>query len=288
MKHYLRSLPLIVAALSIPVGFAQSAIVMGDIAIVGANSEGDGSIAILALNDIAGGQTIGFTDNAWVGTGFYTGSDPENPINPEGYLFYTVGATGLTAGSVVVFNSSGIIVGDMDGSILADGNFAIENDPWAAGFGTSEGLDFDQIIAFTGPTSAPDFLYALNFGNATTGWTFDEYIAPLSTSDYPTGLTEGTTSVSVVNNTWDVDETSSQFDTQDAGNLVYTGSMTVGTPAQLLAAFGNPNNWSVFSGAGDESQDLTNMSFEVIPEPTTYALLLGMLSLGLITLRRRR
>ncbi len=81
----------------------------------------------------------------------------------------------------------------------------------------------DQIIAFQGTLASPTVIYAVN--SEGTGWQADATSS--NTSALPTGLTNGTTAIAL----------------NEIDNAIYVGP-TTGTVAQLLAAIGNPANWS--------------------------------------------
>ncbi|MGZ9100231.1 MAG: Calx-beta domain-containing protein, partial [Brevundimonas sp.] len=94
--------------------------------------------------------------------------------------------------------------------------------------GAVTGMSFaaagDSIIAYQGTASAPVFLYALDFADGNT--TFSGSASNTNTSAVPTGLVLGQTAVAVG---------------QD--NVSYNGP-TSGTRDELLAAIGNPANWT--------------------------------------------
>jgi len=127
----------------------------------------------------------------------------------EGGIQYTAPAN-LTPGTVVSrtspFTSSGWAAND---SGLGTGGFAM----------SSSG---DQILTFLGNAASPTFLHAVHFdstgyGDATSS----------NTTALPTGLTEGTSAI----------------DLPEADNGYYNGA-TTGTATDLLAAIGNPGNWT--------------------------------------------
>jgi hypothetical protein len=82
----------------------------------------------------------------------------------------------------------------------------------------------DQIIAYQGDASTPTPIYALNDEGAAV-WQTDA--TSTNTSALPTGLVNGETAVAL----------------NELDNVVYVG-ITTGTRADLLAAIGNPANWS--------------------------------------------
>ncbi len=80
------------------------------------------------------------------------------------------------------------------------------------------------------------------------------------------------------------------------GNLV-TGSATVGSFANHFSLGGDPTGDGRFSGKLDDVRVFTfapgtfvpaMLSYTVVPEPSTYAALAGVLALGAVMLRRLR
>ena len=212
----------------------------GDIAIIGVNTDGDDSFSFVALANIAPGETIFFTDNAYV-------SDLDGMGNPglrgtEGTLQYTVPAAGLAAGQVVSFTGP-----------AGTGDLPLATDPPTAGFsraifdpsGFSLTVAGDQILVFQGDVdfggasiSNTRYIYALQtnsteFQSSLTNTTPN--IANLS--ELPPGLTVGQTAVAVGVGAGDLDETD---------NAVYdtSSAITSGTRGQLLSALSTVSNWT--------------------------------------------
>ena len=220
MKKCLMVLCVLVLAAS----SANAALSVGDIAFVEFNADDPDSAKFVALADLAAGEKINFTDNGWLSSGSFRSN--------EGTSSYTVGAGGIAAGTVV-----NVPIGSMA--------FA------AAG---------DQILAYTGSSSSPTFIYALN----DDGSSWQSNSTSSNTSALPTGLTNGLTAVAL----------------SERDNYAYTGT-TVGTQAELLAALSNPANWT---GHDSARQTYSGGNFTVTPEPATMALL----GLGALVLRRKK
>jgi hypothetical protein len=115
----------------------------GSIAFVGFNADGTDNLAFVALEPIAAGTVITFTDNEWNGSSFNTG---------EATWSWT--ATGdIAAGTVVT----------MDG--LAAGQTAISNLGTIA-FSDATQRDIgnanETVYAYVGEASAPGFLAAIS------------------------------------------------------------------------------------------------------------------------------
>jgi len=147
---------------------AQATLNPGDIAIIAYQSNPD-TIAFVALNTIAAGEAIRFTDSGWQAAGSFRAN--------EGGVTYTAPST-LTAGTVVSqtapFSSNGW---STDNSGVGGSGFDL------SGSG-------DQIIVFQGAGTSPAFLYALTYDS--TGWS--DATSSNTTAQPPT-LVNGTTAL---------------------------------------------------------------------------------------------
>lgn len=133
----------------------------GAIAIVGMNTDSPDAFAFVALEDLAAGTEIIFTDNGWQVSGSFR--------TDEGTVTYTVPQGGLTAGAVVTLEGPDI------------GTMALSNSG-------------DQILAYQGTEDDPSFLYALNVeGNAQ--WQDDATNA--HTSALPRQLVNGESAIAL-------------------------------------------------------------------------------------------
>ncbi|MCD4745089.1 MAG: lamin tail domain-containing protein, partial [Bacteroidales bacterium] len=102
----------------------------------------------------------------------------------------------------------------------------------------------DQILAYQGDASSPTFIYALN-DEGSGVWQSDATSS--NTSALPSGLTNGTTAVAIVEN----------------DNGYYNGT-TTGTKSELLASISNNTNWSTSgSRTGYDPSDDGPSSFTV-------------------------
>ena len=158
MKNTIATLGIILASTVT----SQAAIVMGDLAIVGFNSDGTDNFHVLALNEIASGETLLFTDNGWLSSGSFRDN--------EGTKTYTVGAT-IAAGSIIV-------IGVSEG----------------AGTAPSLAASGDQVLIFTGSNASPTFVYGLNDDG---GGVWQANATSSNNSALPTGLVNGTTAVAI-------------------------------------------------------------------------------------------
>ncbi|MFZ4689548.1 MAG: Calx-beta domain-containing protein, partial [Polymorphobacter sp.] len=167
--------------------------VLGDVALVGFKADNPDSFAFVLLADLSG-ETITFTDNGWLAAGGFRAN--------EGSLSFVVPAN-TPAGTVITVTSVGTMAFSTDG---------------------------DQILAYTGTSGSPTFLYALDFADGNTIFAADATNS--NTSAVPTGLTAGTNALAF-----------------GADNGAYTGSLS-GTRAQILANIANPANWTFSETTG--------------------------------------
>jgi hypothetical protein len=182
----------LVLALAAPLAAAQ--LQSGDLAVVGYASDNPDAVALVALASIPAGIEVALTDNGWQAAGSFRSN--------EGTFRYTVPAGGLAPGAVVRFDA-----------------------PAGIAFSTSG----DQVLVYTGPDDAPQFIYGLN--NEGDGVWQDDATSS-NTSALPTGLANGGTAIALV----------------EADNAAYAGP-TTGTRAELLALISDAANWSTSDDA---------------------------------------
>lgn len=250
---------------------ARAGLVAGDIAIIGVNTDNPDSFAWLPLVDLAPGQVIHFTDAGWHQDGKFAPN--------EGIVTYTSPSTGISAGTLMTFEkpSSGSTVGDYQ--MFSTGAF---------GFNLSS--DGDQVFAYTGPTTDPTFLFAVQ----TNSTEFQTEAVASASSTLPPGLTINHTAVAVGVGPGHGDEIDNAF---------YNGVVTSGTREELLAAIGNPMNWvksqtpfDLSKGAalpGDAVAQYTVQSgVSAVPEGNGLVVGSAVLAIaavaGVVGLRRRR
>jgi hypothetical protein len=162
-----------------------------------------------------------------------------NSDDPDKFAF--VALTDIAAGEVISFTDNGWLAaggfrsgeGTVSWTAPVGGVTAGTVITWEGGVGFSVGsggtggplfsASGDQLIAYQGPAATPTLLYAVNDEGA--GWQADATSS--NTSALPTGLVNGDTAVAL----------------PELDNYAYTGP-TSGTKAELLAAIGNPANWT--------------------------------------------
>jgi len=170
----------------------------GDIVIVGLNTDDPDEFSFAPLVNIAGGVSINFTDNGWQASGSLRAT--------EGTLIWTAPSYGISTGMII--NISGG-VSNMGTVTSGGGSFALSTTG-------------DQILAYTGNASSPNFIYAVN--DEGNGWQADATSS--NTSALPSGLTNGISAVAL----------------DELDNLIYNGAVTQDVN-QLRLDVSNKTNW---------------------------------------------
>ena len=201
MKSFKKILLLIFTSVSL---FAQ-ALQPGDIAIIGINADNPDNFAFVNLVDLPAGTEIRFTDSG---------------IQSDGTFRFGEGAVKYTAPD---FIAAGTIITYQGNS----GNFTPDNDNVVGTNGLVLSSSGDQLIAFQGSSSSPNFIYAVStyrnvWGDATSS----------NTSALPNGLIDGFTAVALGEASTDND------------NAVYNMTSTNGTKSELLTLISNAANWT--------------------------------------------
>jgi len=176
------------AALFLPL--AAHAINPGDIAIIGIYTDAPDKTAFVALANLPAGTTINFTDEGWKSSGSFRSG--------ENHISWTAPSGGVAAGTVI----------SLDMSDLSNSG--------------------DQVIAYTGSSSSPTFIFALN--NDGSSWA--STASSNNNSALPTGLTNGSNAIAL----------------DEKDNAAYTG-ITSGTASALLASIANKANWTGSDGS---------------------------------------
>ncbi len=196
----------------------------GDIAIIGFHSDDPDDFMIVALTNIPANTLITFTDNGVVGGSLLTTEATFSWITPE---------SGISEGEVVVF-TGGSTVSASTGTV-SSGSFS--------GLSTSG----DQILAYQGSSTAPSFIYGVNFDGAAI---WQNPASGTSQSELPSGLVNGVTAVAL----------------SEADNGQYASSRT-GDRTTLLSLIGDASNWSMNDTRGNVT--FTTTTFTVtgpVPE----------------------
>lgn len=241
---------------------AQTTLALGDIVFTGYEATAPDKISFVLTTNIASGTVLTISDNAWSGTAL--GTTEGNSIITFGGAFsagtqFNYDAT-RTAGSKWTVGSSSTNISETTSS-----NFALN----ASG---------DNIFAYTGstaPTTGSSSLWVAAFasnaflttGSSTSSLTYLPSAFTAGTNAFSLGLTNG------------------------AGNEngAYTGSSVTGTPAQIASTVYNLSNWSTFTTASGQAipPSATFTVTTAVPEPSTYAAMVGAFALACATWTRR-
>jgi len=240
---------LLLLLLFFPLQKTIAALAVGDLAVIGFNSDGATTtkdFTIVALAAISAGQTIYITDKGWTGLG---GGSFIPDITTEGIIQWTTTST-IAKGTVIRFSvTSG--ASPAVSTSPAVGTVSVING-WTSTSvtGSPFGTNGDQILIYQGSAASPTFIYGFtNSGNTTdvaNGWQTTTASANRD-SNIPLGLTNGTNAVSFCTVTGSLD------------NYAYTGTFS-GTKSTLLAAISNKNNW-----AGDDAT-----TYDITPGGTQF------------------
>lgn len=150
--------------------YSTSQLNPGDILIIGFNMTNPDQFAFVPLVNLAGGASISFTDNGWQSNNtFRTG---------EGTLTWTAPSSGVLKGTIIRVDTTASVT---IGSLVSAGSFLLAT----AG---------DQILAYTGSSSSPKFLYAVN--DSGSSWQANALTA--NSSALPLGLVNNETAVALV------------------------------------------------------------------------------------------
>ncbi|WP_198666928.1 T9SS type A sorting domain-containing protein [Taibaiella helva] len=210
---------------------AQTALGVGDLAIVGYNSGGaSDSFSFILLTNVAAGTSINFTDLGWCSGADIIGFQKLNPCpaQPNGSGAATDGAitwstsTALPCGTQVAVSCQTNLWASVGSVSPLQATF---NDP---NIYMSLATGGDEIFAFQGPITSPTLITGINMNG---GW------------DASLGQCEFNSSKSTLPSTLNTSNTLVIL--PEVNNAVYNGTVVSNSPANLRTAIFNDANWNV-------------------------------------------
>ncbi len=181
----------------------------GDIAIIAFQSDNNDQFAFLSLVDLAPNTQIHFSEKGWNGSL----STPAFVNTTEGVHTWTAPMIGIAKGTVVTVNFNSL-------GTSPTANFGTISSSSAAKLSTSG----DELIAFQGNATAPNFIYA--FGSRP--WIITG--TPTSNQSWlPASLVNGITA--------------RDFPTEN-DDQYYSVDSIAGSKDEILASIGNSKNWN--------------------------------------------
>ena len=195
----------------------------GDILLIAYNATSSlKEFAFVTLKSLNQGTQIKITDRGWhSGTGFYAN---------EGTVVYTVPTGGIVAGGIIQYP------GSIGNNFYQTGSFAL----------ASNG---DQLIAYQGGESSPDFLYGLN---TQSNWVTNGGSINSNTSQAPP-ISPPIGDATVLRTT------------SNSSNFIYTG-ITQGTVNALETAISNFTDYYTYSStAANIPATINNFIIEYLP-----------------------
>lgn len=236
---------------------------LGDIAFSGYQATAPDKVAFVLLKNVDSGTVVTFTDNAWSSTGALLATEGNSVLTFGGS--FTAGTqfdylATRTAGSRWQVGSSATNLSDTTGT-----NFALN----ASG---------DNVFAYNGttaPTTGSSSLWITAFASnafLTTG------SQSASLTYLPSAFTLGTNAISLGLANAAANE-----------NGAYTSTSISGTAAQISTALNTSSSWTTFTTAGAQAIPTSaTFTLTAIPEPSTFAAILGVVALLGVATRRRR
>lgn len=271
----------------------QAAVTAGGIAIVGyTDNLSDDTFSVVALETIASGTTIYFTDNGWnTADGQFRGASALDGNGNETLIKLTF-TSSVLSGTIMKSGTDGAGYA-WDTTSTITGTSDVYSHLALAQSGAGE-----QIYAFEADNDPPLFnpsnhIFVLDMGDESNGGGFEDAISS-NTGNVPPGLSLlGNTAVELP----DPFAGDDLFDYHNGSFALYmlapdvfTLNLLGGTKAQWLAAISDPANWYQYDGTGifDPSAEdsLTTFNVVAVPEPSRVVLLLAGVALSMF--RRRR
>ena len=203
----------------------------------------DDEIALLTLIDIIPETIVQLTDSKVI--------DGVSPQCPGGITWISPLNECMSAGSVITIKTEALT--SNKGTVSG------------AGFGLSS--SGDQVIVYTGNPTNPQYITALS----SNAWIGANTTCSGSLSKIPTGLVDGSSSISLANAPGNI--------SGNSVNAFYNG-IQQGGPSELKSSILNPANWIVV-GAGTPPQVWPNYSFQGPPRVSSISVI-GSSSLRIV------
>ena len=185
-------------SLSITQSYNLSILEAGDIAFLQYKFDSPDAFSFLLLKDLPANYVVTFTDNAWNGSSLSTN---------EGNITWTTPTGGISAGTIVTYDSLGIM---SYGTALTSSAFALA-------------YTGEAIFVYTGTSENPTFISAIS----TLPW-LTTGVVNSSTSYLPNSLIEGFSAISF-SLEWD--------------NGYYSNTNISGSKTEILNSIYNETNW---------------------------------------------
>ena len=243
---------------------AKAALAIGDIAVIGYNSDGTTStkdFTVVTLAKINAGEVIYITDRGWTAT---AGGSFMADINSEGIFQWTVSST-IARGTVINFSvtsggSPGVVANPNVGTLTVINGWT--STATTAPFGTNG----DQILIYQGTVTSPTFIFGFNAGinsaDVVNGWQ-TAATSGNAQSNLPSGLTNGTNAIGFPTTT-----------VTSLDNYAYDITKGLsGSKSTILAKICNTDNWlrddntpyNIVPGTGGTQFPGTNPIFNTAP-----------------------
>lgn len=237
MKKYI----LIIISLFVSLGWLRSQTTLGpgDLAFVGINTSGvDDEFAFVLFKAISSETVINFTDCGW--------------SNQTSSFIQVVGDSHISWKS-----NSDLPIGTVVIITTHNGNqIPTANTGTVTGEKMLLSIAGDQVFAYQGASSTPQFIAAISFhktGTSEPGNNFDGVANSNSTTELPPSLTIGENALHVYNPVTFTQE----------NNSGYNGSITQGNKYDLLRTINNMNGWNLDGDIPIPPTSFEDLDFDV-------------------------